>query len=80
MKAHHAIKLIANALFESPRPAACRTIYRFIHAPEKTLLMTPLENLARLGIALPPVSVPAAAYVPFVQSGRQIWQIGRAHV
>lgn len=38
--------------------------------------MTPLENLARLGIALPPVSVPAAAYVPFVQSGRQIWLSG----
>ena len=38
--------------------------------------MTPQENLARLGITLPPVSAPAAAYVPFVRSGPLVWLSG----
>ena len=38
--------------------------------------MTPQENLARLGITLPPLSTPAAAYVPFVRSGPLVWLSG----
>ena len=30
-------------------------------------------QLEQMGIALPPVAVPAAAYVPFVQSGNQVY-------
>lgn len=38
--------------------------------------MSVYDRLASLGIALPPVSVPAAAYVPFVQSGNLIFLSG----
>lgn len=38
--------------------------------------MTIAQNLKELGIELPPVAVPAAAYVPFVQSGRLVFLSG----
>ena len=34
------------------------------------------ETLQKLGISLPPVAVPAAAYVPFVQTGKLIFLSG----
>ncbi len=34
------------------------------------------EKLTELGIELPPVSVPAAAYVPFVQTGKLVFLSG----
>ncbi|WP_028997703.1 RidA family protein [Azohydromonas australica] len=34
------------------------------------------DRLNALGITLPPVAVPAAAYVPFVQSGNQVFLSG----
>ncbi|MFM9880277.1 MAG: RidA family protein [Burkholderiaceae bacterium] len=34
------------------------------------------EQLQTLGIALPPVSTPAAAYVPFVQTGKLVFLSG----
>lgn len=38
--------------------------------------MSVYTQLSQLGIVLPPVAVPAAAYVPFVQSGQQIFLSG----
>ena len=38
--------------------------------------MSVYTRLSQLGIVLPPVAVPAAAYVPFVQSGQQIFLSG----
>lgn len=38
--------------------------------------MTIYAKLAELNISLPPVSVPAAAYVPFVQSGNLVFLSG----
>ncbi|MBA4212314.1 MAG: hypothetical protein C0449_04425 [Polaromonas sp.] len=38
--------------------------------------MSIYDKLTELGIALPPVSVPAAAYVPFVQTGNLIFLSG----
>ena len=38
--------------------------------------MTVNERLQQLGITLPPVSVPAAAYVPFVRSGKLVFLSG----
>jgi enamine deaminase RidA (YjgF/YER057c/UK114 family) len=38
--------------------------------------MSVYTTLKNMGIALPPVSVPAAAYVPFVQTGRLIFLSG----
>jgi enamine deaminase RidA (YjgF/YER057c/UK114 family) len=38
--------------------------------------MSIYNKLTELGIALPPVSVPAAAYVPFVQTGNLIFLSG----
>lgn len=38
--------------------------------------MSVYDRLSSLGIALPPVSVPAAAYVPFVQTGNLIFLSG----
>jgi enamine deaminase RidA (YjgF/YER057c/UK114 family) len=38
--------------------------------------MTIQDRLARLGISLPPVSVPAAAYVPFVRTGSLVFLSG----
>ena len=38
--------------------------------------MTPQERLQSMGIALPPVAVPAAAYVPFVRSGNLVFISG----
>ena len=34
------------------------------------------DTLARLQIALPPVAIPAAAYVPFVQTGNLVFLSG----
>lgn len=38
--------------------------------------MTPRDRLQALGIALPPLAVPAAAYVPFVRSGALLFVSG----
>ena len=38
--------------------------------------MSVYQTLTELGIALPPVSVPAAAYVPFVQTGNLVFLSG----
>ncbi len=38
--------------------------------------MTPQDRLQSLGISLPPVSVPAAAYVPFVRTGNLVFLSG----
>jgi enamine deaminase RidA (YjgF/YER057c/UK114 family) len=39
-------------------------------------MMTIYDKLSTLGITLPPVSVPAAAYVPFVQTGKLVFLSG----
>jgi enamine deaminase RidA (YjgF/YER057c/UK114 family) len=39
-------------------------------------MSTPAERLTSLGITLPPVAVPAAAYVPFVRSGNLVFISG----
>ena len=38
--------------------------------------MNVYNKLSELGIELPPVSVPAAAYVPFVQTGKLVFLSG----
>ena len=38
--------------------------------------MTPQDRLQALGISLPPVSIPAAAYVPFVRTGNLVFLSG----
>ncbi|MDB5730863.1 MAG: Endoribonuclease [Variovorax sp.] len=38
--------------------------------------MNPYDKLAALGITLPPVAAPAAAYVPFVRSGNLLFVSG----
>jgi enamine deaminase RidA (YjgF/YER057c/UK114 family) len=38
--------------------------------------MTPQDRLQSLGISLPPVSVPAAAYVPFARTGNLVFLSG----
>lgn len=38
--------------------------------------MNAYDKLKELGITLPPVSVPAAAYVPFVQTGKLVFLSG----
>lgn len=38
--------------------------------------MSVYDTLAQLGIELPPVAIPAAAYVPFVQSGNLVFLSG----
>ncbi|OYV33504.1 MAG: hypothetical protein B7Z83_09545, partial [Thiomonas sp. 20-64-5] len=38
--------------------------------------MSIAQTLKNLGISLPPVSVPAAAYVPFVQTGNLVFLSG----
>ena len=38
--------------------------------------MSVYDKLKQLGITLPPVAVPAAAYVPFVQAGKQVFLSG----
>jgi enamine deaminase RidA (YjgF/YER057c/UK114 family) len=37
----------------------------------------PLSRLAELGLELPPVAAPVAAYVPAVRSGSQVWTSGQ---
>jgi enamine deaminase RidA (YjgF/YER057c/UK114 family) len=39
-------------------------------------MTTPAQRLQALGIALPPLSVPAAAYVPFVRTGSLVFLSG----
>ncbi len=39
-------------------------------------MTTPYEQLAKLNITLPPVGVPAAAYVPYAQTGNLIFLSG----
>ncbi len=39
-------------------------------------MSSPEARLAELGITLPPVAVPAAAYVPFVQTGNLVFLSG----
>lgn len=38
--------------------------------------MSIYDKLSSLGISLPPVSIPAAAYVPFVQTGKLVFLSG----
>ncbi|MDP3224519.1 MAG: RidA family protein [Rubrivivax sp.] len=38
--------------------------------------MTPADRLKELGITLPPVAIPAAAYVPFVRTGNLVFISG----
>ncbi|MDO9092917.1 MAG: RidA family protein [Rubrivivax sp.] len=38
--------------------------------------MTPADRLQELGITLPPVAIPAAAYVPFVRTGKLVFISG----
>lgn len=38
--------------------------------------MSVYDTLAQLGIELPPVAIPAAAYVPFVQTGKLVFLSG----
>lgn len=38
--------------------------------------MTPQDRLQSLGITLPPIAVPAAAYVPFVRTGNLVFISG----
>jgi enamine deaminase RidA (YjgF/YER057c/UK114 family) len=44
--------------------------------PQPDITMTPQDRLQSLGITLPPVAVPAAAYVPFVRSGNLVFISG----
>ena len=39
-------------------------------------MTTPAQRLQALGITLPPLAVPAAAYVPFVRSGQLVFVSG----
>ena len=39
-------------------------------------IMSALDRLSALGISLPPLSVPAAAYVPFVRTGNLVFLSG----
>jgi enamine deaminase RidA (YjgF/YER057c/UK114 family) len=44
---------------------------------ENTMTATPIyDKLNALGITLPPVAIPAAAYVPFVQTGKLVFLSG----
>jgi enamine deaminase RidA (YjgF/YER057c/UK114 family) len=40
-------------------------------------MSTPSENLAELGLSLPTVATPLAAYVPSIRVGTQIWTSGQ---
>lgn len=39
--------------------------------------MLPSERLAELGLALPPVAAPVAAYIPATRVGGQVWTSGQ---
>ena len=39
-------------------------------------MTTPAQRLQALGIVLPPLAVPAAAYVPFLRSGQLVFISG----
>ena len=47
-----------------------------ITLPEKKQIMSIQQKLDHLGIVLPPVSAPAAAYVPYVQTGNLVFLSG----
>lgn len=47
-----------------------------ITLPEKKQIMSIQQKLEQLGIVLPPVSAPAAAYVPYVQTGNLVFLSG----
>jgi enamine deaminase RidA (YjgF/YER057c/UK114 family) len=50
---------------------------RFPEVPEKAMPQPSVyERLTSLGITLPPVAVPAAAYVPFVRTGKLVFISG----
>ena len=40
-------------------------------------MSSPLERLAELGLTLPPVAAPVAAYVPAVRTGDLVWTSGQ---
>ena len=46
-------------------------------SPESTGTPTPEERLAALGLALPPVATPLAAYVPAVRTGNLVYTAGQ---
>ena len=45
--------------------------------PERAARQRPSERLAALGIELPPVAAPVAAYVPAVRLGSTVWTSGQ---
>lgn len=47
----------------------------FTYKPER-FPMSIYDKLAALQITLPPVAIPAAAYVPFVQTGKLVFLSG----
>ncbi|HYN63016.1 MAG TPA: RidA family protein, partial [Candidatus Limnocylindrales bacterium] len=48
----------------------------FVHKPTGDSFMSVYDKLAQLGITLPPASSPAAAYVPYVQTGKLVFLSG----
>lgn len=40
-------------------------------------MTSPAERLAALGLELPPVAAPVAAYVPALRTGEQVWTSGQ---
>lgn len=42
--------------------------------------MTIIERLSELGITLPAVAAPVAAYVPAIRVGDQVWTSGQLHL
>jgi enamine deaminase RidA (YjgF/YER057c/UK114 family) len=57
----------------APHAAQCRIARRFTR---ETAMSTPADRLRTLGITLPPVAIPAAAYVPFVRTGNLVFLSG----
>jgi enamine deaminase RidA (YjgF/YER057c/UK114 family) len=48
----------------------------FAASPTTLEIMSVTDRLKELGIVLPPVAIPAAAYVPFVRSGNLVYLSG----
>jgi enamine deaminase RidA (YjgF/YER057c/UK114 family) len=67
----HAVSSPAKA---RPSTRSC-TIRRILHQ-RPALTMPIAQRLQELGITLPPVSIPAAAYVPFVRTGNLVFLSG----
>lgn len=57
-----------------PQCRICETHFFTRHPPMSTLSV--YDRLAELGIVLPPVATPAAAYVPFVRTGNLVFISG----